>query len=109
MRAYHVRHKNDNILFTVGAENRKQAILLCESYLNGDGDYIDYRVILAKDKNSKPIETKHKGQFDGKQYIEHGIIWWECPECSAEDFEYIEFEKYKCKQCCYVGDIPFAY
>jgi rubredoxin len=110
-RVYDVSHKTEGVYYAVGGENRSKAILSYIYETNGDTwDFINYRARLARNHDGKPIETDNSGILSMRELMPKGYnIWWECPECSSEGkFEYVEIDKYKCKNCGYVGNIPFA-
>ncbi len=110
-RVYNVSHKTEGIYYAVGGENRSKAILNYISETSGDTcEFIHYRARLAKDYNGKPIFTEKSGLLDMEELIPKGYeTWWECEECSERDcFEYAPIDKYKCKHCGHIGNIPFA-
>jgi hypothetical protein len=114
-RVYLVSNKDGCVYYPVGGEKPTKAIL---SYLNEIGenasDFIDYRAILARGYDGKPIPTDNTGLLDAEELMSKGYrAWWECEGCGADGttkqcFEYVHPEKYKCKECGYVGDIPYS-
>lgn len=52
-------------------------------------------------------ETHFEGELDIAQINELGLTWWECPECSGEDFEIIDGWNFKCKKCKNEFEIPY--
>lgn len=108
---YDVRHKDDNVYYAVGGENRTSAIL---NYLREIGenssDFIYYRATIAKDNNGKAILTERNGFVGMDELLPNGYkAWWTCPNCGREDgFEYVKGDMYKC-QCGLIEDIPFSY
>ena len=110
-RVYNVREKTDNIYYAVGGENRSKAII---NYLQETGentfDFIHYRARLARTTEGKPIFTESTGLLDMEELMPKGYpAWWDCPECgNASKFEYMPIDRYKCCECGYEGNIPFA-
>lgn len=52
-------------------------------------------------------KTNYEGELNIKQINELGLAWWICPNCESEDFEILNKEKYKCKKCGYIDEIPY--
>ena len=52
-------------------------------------------------------ETDYEGELDIFQINELSLAWWDCPNCSKEDFEIINCEKYNCKSCNQEFEIPY--
>ena len=52
-------------------------------------------------------ETDYEGELDIRQINELGLSWWECEDCSKEDFEIIDDFNYKCKKCGNEFKIPY--
>jgi len=114
-RVYRVSYKGEGTYYTVGAESRNQALSSYITETSGDGwEYINYRASLARDYNGKTISTEKYGNVDMDELMSKGYMtWWECAECGADGnkapaFDYIPIDKYKCKKCGYVGEIPFS-
>ena len=53
-------------------------------------------------------ETEYEGELDISQINELGLAWWSCDNCDKEDFEIIDDETYKCKNCNEEFKIPYV-
>lgn len=65
--------------------------------------YIEMRVL-----RKWGIETDYEGELDIYQINELGLTWWSCPECDKEEFEILDRDKYKCKNCGKEFKIPYV-
>lgn len=89
----------------IAAPNIKEAkrIALGCDIINGFlENYIDLRV-----KWQKGIKTDYSGELNIYEINELGLTWWACPDCDKEEFEIIDDETYKCKNCGNTYDIPY--
>lgn len=68
-----------------------------------DNPYIELRVTRCWSVK----ETDYDGELDIKQINELGLAWWDCPNCNKEDFEIIDSDFYKCKNCGGKFSIPY--
>ena len=53
-------------------------------------------------------ETEYEGELDISQINELGLAWWSCDNCDKEDFEIIDGETYRCKNCSEEFKIPYV-
>lgn len=112
---YDVSHPSENIHYAVGGENRTKALI---NYMNEIGEneceFIHYRASKAKDYGGNSIMTEKSGFVDMEELMPKGYkTWWTCPECGCDGdevlcFDYLPIDKYRCKECGYEADIPFA-
>lgn len=112
---FDVKHKNENVHYAVGGENRTKAII---SYLYSVGEnscnLIDYRARKVKSYKEETIKTDKTGLLEMEELMQKGYkTWWACSECGCESdeiqcFDYVPTDQYKCKECGYIGSIPFA-
>ncbi len=65
--------------------------------------FIDLRILRCWSVK----ETDYEGELNIDQINELGLTWWACDKCDNEDFEIIDGEHYKCKNCGNIGEIPY--
>lgn len=51
--------------------------------------------------------TDYEGELNIFQINELGLTWWACEDCDQDDFEIINAQEYKCKNCEEVHKIPY--
>lgn len=52
-------------------------------------------------------ETDYDGELNIKQINDLGLTWWSCENCDKENFEIINDDTYKCKNCNKIFEIPY--
>jgi len=110
---FNVSHPLENVYYAVGGENRSRALI---NYMReigeNDLEFIHYRARKARGYDGKPILTEKSGFVGMDELIPKGYkTWWECEECGAQGkhcFDYVHIDKYKCKECGHIGNIPFC-
>lgn len=113
-KVYLFHPKDMHIGYVIAAKNFKEArktALITDLQELCDTPFIDITGYILK-KDGKPIRTKYEGKLNVKKRGELGILWFECPECEAEDFEFSNIIKdvymsLKCKKCGCEGDAPY--
>lgn len=69
-----------------------------------DNPFIELRVTRCWNVKG----TDYYGELDINQINELKLSWWSCANCDNEEFEIVDNEHYKCKNCNYEGEIPYA-
>ena len=115
-KVYNCRHKDDGVYYAVGGKNKTDALL---NYVREIGknpsEFINCRATLAKNFDGIVIETEESGFIGMEVLMPKGYdTWWECEECGHEAidsvaFDYVAIDRYKCRKCGFVGNIPFVY
>ena len=112
---YNIYLPDSNQYYPVGGENRSKAIL---NLVNEIDDYtynfIYYRARKAKNFDGKYIETTASSILDIDELLPLGYRpWWDCIACGRESkidqlFDYVKENKYKCRVCGHIDDIPYG-
>lgn len=87
-------------------ENSKEAKQIAlGTWVTGclDNPFIELRVTRCWNVKG----TDYYGELDIKQINELKLSWWSCTNCDNEEFEIVDNEHYKCKNCNYEGEIPY--
>ena len=71
-------------------------------------DHLDNPFIELRVLRKWGVETDYEGELDIFQINELGLTWWSCPECDKEEFEILDSNTYKCKNCGKEFEIPYV-
>ena len=102
---------DDGCYYPVGGKNRTKALISFMHHIGEkESEFIHYRARLARDYDGKKIPASQEGVLGMEELMSKGYrIWWDCPECGKENcFEYVKIDRYKCKECGHIEDIPFV-
>ncbi len=69
-----------------------------------DNPFIELRVLRCWEVKG----TDYEGELNILQINELGLSWWACEKCDKEEFEIIDAQNYKCKECGHIGKIPYV-
>lgn len=121
---YFFHPPNNMTGYNFAAENFKEARRMAlDSELAEwcDNPFVDIRGNIVKRyykegeyvENGYIVYTEYEGKLNVKQQAELGILWFECPECGDDDFDFNDYrgDDYmymKCNQCGYEGEVPYA-
>ncbi len=89
----------------IAAKNGKEARKIAEGTWVAEQaeTYIDLRITRCWSVK----ETNYEGELDIYKINELGLAWWACGNCDNEDFEILNREEYRCKNCGEVQLIPY--
>lgn len=105
--------------YNIACENKEKALEIFEdnNLLDCKNFSLELDVRLQKEhypngewnEEGEVYKTDYYGVLDVKQEFEVGIVWFNCPECGDDSFEFNEnLSRYTCKVCGYEDDVPYV-